>query len=169
MMAVSTAADSDAFVAQRAATLTSVFRTIEDTRMDGMPFLHPELQVEAVDFEAVEDGAFGVLITPWFMNLMWLPFDDAAAVLAGATRVRELGGERLEFIGAREDSFGAYEMCSLFSPMSAFADQDAARKTAGEVLRLLRMPAAQADVPQVAQIPSRRAFLTGRFSSKGRP
>lgn len=163
-MPVSTAAVSAAFVAQRVTMLTSAFRAIGDTRMQGMPFLHPALHVEAVDFEAVEDGAFGVLITPWFMNLMWLPFDEAAAKPVGATRVRELGGERLEFIGALEASFGAYEMCSLFSPMSAFADQDAARETAGEVLRLLRTPSPAPDVPLA---PSRRAFLTGRIGSIG--
>lgn len=165
-MPTATAAAGTAFVAQRVCLLTSVFDLIGDTRMRGMPFLHPALRVEAVAFEAVEDGAFGILITPWFMNLIWLPFDDAAALPVGATRVRQCGGERLEFIGAREASFGAYEMCSLFSPMSAFADQEAARETAGEVLRLLRLPPPQPDVPRA---PSRRAFLTGRFGSKDRP
>lgn len=161
----STAAASAAFVAQRVAMLTKVFRSIGETRMQGVPVLHPALRVEAVAFEAVDDGAFGVLITPWFMNLMWLPFNDAEAVPAGNTRVRELGGERLEFIGALEMSFGAYEMCSLFSPMSDFADQDAARETAGEVLRLLRKPPPKPDVPLA---PSRRAFITGRLGSKER-
>lgn len=154
-----------AFVVQRVDLLTQVFRAIGDTRMQGVPVLHPALRVEAVDFEAVEDGAFGILITPWFMNLMWLPFDDAHTVAVGKTRVRELGGERLEFIGALEISFGAYEMCSLFSPMSVFADQDAARATASEVLRVLRKPLPKPDVPPV---PSRRAFLTGRFGSRER-
>ena len=158
-------AESEAFVAQRVAMLTTVFRAIGETRMRGVPVLHPALCVEAVAFEAVDDGAFGILITPWFMNLMWLPFNDAEAVPAGTTRVRELGGERLEFIGALEPSFGAYEMCSLFSPMSDFADQDAARETAGEVLRLLRRALPKPDVPLV---PSRRAFLTGRFGGKER-
>lgn len=164
-MAQSTATESTAFVAQRVALLTQVFCTIGQTRMQGVPVLHPALRVEAVAFEAVDDGAFGVLITPWFMNLMWLPVNDAHAVAVGRTRVRELGGERLEFIGALEMSFGAYEMCSLFSPMSAFADQDAARETAGEVLRLLRKPLPKPDVPLA---PSRRAFLTGRFGGTER-
>lgn len=162
-MPQSTAAENTAFVAQRVTLLTRVFRSIGETRMQGVPVLHPGLRVEAVAFEAVDDGAFGVLITPWFMNLMWLPFNDAEAVPAGSTRMRELGGERLEFIGAREISFGAYEMCSLFSPMSDFADQDAARETAGEVLRLLRKPSPKPDVPLA---PSRRAFITGRFGKE---
>lgn len=164
-MPESTAVERNAFVAQRVALLTEVFCSIGETRMTGVPVLHPALRVEAVAFEAVDDGALGVLITPWFMNLMWLPFDDADAVAVGSTRVRELGGERLEFIGAWEVSFGAYEMCSLFSPMSDFTGQDAARETAGEVLRLLRKPLPRPDVPLA---PSRRAFLTGRFGDRGR-
>lgn len=162
-MPESTAAERTAFAAQRVTMLTQAFRVIGETRMQGVPVLHPKLCVEAVDFEAVDDGAFGILITPWFMNLMWLPFDDAEAVPAGSTRMRELGGERLEFIGAQEMSFGAYEMCSLFSPMTDFVDQDAARKTASEVLRLLRKPLPKPDVPLV---PSRRAFITGRLGKE---
>jgi [NiFe] hydrogenase assembly HybE family chaperone len=162
-MPESAAAESAAFVAQRVAMLTKVFRAIGETRMQGVPVLHPALCVEAIAFETVDNGAFGILITPWFMNLMWLPFNDAEAVPAGSTCVRELGGERLEFIGALETSFGAYEMCSLFSPMLDFADQDAARETAGEVLRLLRKSPPKPDVPLA---PSRRAFITGRVGKE---
>lgn len=153
------------FAVQRVNRLTEAFRAVGETRMQGVPVLHPGLHVEAVAFEAFGNGALGVLVTPWFMNLMWLPSDDAEAIPVGTTRVRELGGERLEFIGALEASFGAYEMCSLFSPMSDFADQDAARETACEVLRLLRKPLPK---PDVTLAPSRRAFLTGRLSGRER-
>lgn len=158
------ASNSTGLLQQRVAALTAAFRLIGDTRMQDLPFLHPALQVEAVGFEAACEGALGVLITPWFMNLIWLPFDGAQTVEPGANRVRELGGERLEFIGALETLFGAYEMCSLFSPMSEFADQAAARETAVEVLRFLRRTLPKPDVPAV---PSRRAFLTGRFGANG--
>jgi hypothetical protein len=43
----------------------------------------------------------------------------------------------VDFVGAREDELGAYETCSLFSPMLGFADQDAARAVAFEALLLL--------------------------------
>lgn len=143
---------------RRPAALEQAFELIERTRMRGLPMLHPALRVEALGFAPLagaDDGAtLGILITPWFMNLIVLPRDDAPALAVGRVRARNIGGERLEFIGAHEASFGAYEMCSLFSPMFAFADHAAARATAVEALKALRA----AETP--AQ-PGRRAFLTG--------
>jgi [NiFe] hydrogenase assembly HybE family chaperone len=143
---------------RRPAALAQAFALIERTRMRGLPMLHPALRVEALGFAPLagaDDGTtLGILITPWFMNLIVLPHDDAPALAPGCVRQRVIGGERLAFIGAHEASFGAYEMCSLFSPMFAFADHAAARATAVEALKVLRA----VDTP--AQ-PSRRAFLTG--------
>lgn len=149
---------------ERIALLQRVFDRIACTRMQGLPMLHPELQVEAVGFapqvDAEAGAVLGILITPWFMNLIWLADDGTPALAAGKMRMRTIGGERFEFIGADEASFGRYEMCSLFSPMFEFSDHAAARATAVEVLRVLRMPAAP--VVQLPAIPGRRAFLTGR-------
>lgn len=149
---------------QRVTALEQAFRTIEATRMRGVPMLHAALRVEAVGFALQEiDGgsaALGILITPWFMNLMLLPLDAMPMQAVGKVRVRNLGGERFEFIGAQEDGFGAYEMCSLFSPMFEFTDHAAAHATAVEVLSVLRRQ--QEHAPSA---PSRRAFLTGRVRS----
>ena len=58
------------------ARLETVFRDIAATRMEGVPLLHASLQVQAVDFAPEPEGDFalGVLVTPWFMNLMRLPW-----------------------------------------------------------------------------------------------
>lgn len=92
----------------------------------------------------------GVLVTPWFMNLLRLPLQpvdghDATALQAaglaplGHTVVRRYGEHALDFTGAHEaEGLGAWEQASLFSPMFAFADQPAAVATAREVMRLLR-------------------------------
>ncbi len=81
----------------------------------------------------------GVLITPWFMNLVCLPLRRADATLGvGVTRVRQLGGRPFGFIGAHEPAVGAFSACSLFSPMFDFADQAAARATARAVMWRLR-------------------------------
>jgi [NiFe] hydrogenase assembly HybE family chaperone len=143
----------------RVAALEALFERVAATRMRGVPMLHPALRVQAVGFEGAGDGsaACGVLVTSWFMNLVWLPLDadarDVAAV--GQTRRRAVGHEVFPFIGAHEDGFGAYEACSLFSPMFEFADQAAAVATAHAVLEGLRAPAARPDA-------SRRALLFGR-------
>jgi len=170
--------DSPSMLARRAAALEDAFRVIERTRMRGLPMLHPGLQVEAIGFARLAhaqadaepqafDGkaALGILITPWFMNLILLPHDDAPALAVGRVRACMINGARFEFIGAHEESFGAYAICSLFSPMFEFADHAAARATAEEVLKMLRTvtePAPPPEPEQAPALPSRRAFLTGR-------
>jgi [NiFe] hydrogenase assembly HybE family chaperone len=167
--------DSPSMLARRAAALEDAFRVIERTRMRGLPMLHPGLQVEALGFAPLAhaeadaeplafDGkaALGILITPWFMNLILLPLDDAPALAVGRVRACMIGGARFEFIGAHEESFGAYAICSLFSPMFEFADHAAARATAEEVLKMLRTKQQPPEKDEAPAIPSRRAFLTGR-------
>jgi len=144
--------------------LESAFRTIQATRMQGVPIVHGGLRVEAVGFQPERAAAVasGVLVTPWFMSLVRLPLQDdaAAAMLApGASGVREWGTYAFDFLGAREPAIGTYEASSLFSPMAEFADQAAAVATARSVLALLRDQAAPAQ-------PARRGFLLGRSAAQ---
>jgi len=157
-------------LAARVHALERLFAHVADTRMRGIAILHPGLRIQAVGFEPVlaADGssaqaAVGVLVTPWFMNLVWLPLDEAArdALSVGATRDRRVGRECFPFIGAHEDGFGAFEACSLFSPMGDFADQDAALATARAVLEELRRPEPPRPTP-APPAASRRAWLLGR-------
>lgn len=144
----------------RVNALEALFRHIAATRMDGVPVLNERLAVHAVGFEAVGEAACGVLVTPWFMNLVWLPSPDEAPLAPGASRARFVGPERFDFIGAHEEGFGAYEACSLFSPMFEFEDQAAALATAAEVLAILRAPPPAP--PEQVAVPARRALLLGR-------
>lgn len=177
-------ASAKAALDARVQDLQQAFAGIASSRMAGLPLMHPALAVEALGFAAQPDeyaprspnqrgeeegggeGGLGVLLTPWFMNLVWLPLwsAGAAALPQGVSRVRRIGGERFEFIGAHEGQAGAYEMCSLFSPMFEFTDQAAARATALAVLDALRVPPA----PVTAVVPPpRRAFLLGRGAAAG--
>ncbi len=149
-------------LAARVAALEARFALIATTRMAGVPLLNEKLSVAAVGFEPVDDGALGVLLTPWFMNLLWLPAAEAEVAAQGASRRRAVGRENFEFIGAHEEGLGAYETCSLFSPMFEFEDQAAALATAREVLAQLRKP-----VPPEPQA-SRRALLFGRPAAPAR-
>jgi hypothetical protein len=61
---------------------------------------------------------------------------------------------------------GAFETCSLFSPMFEFSNHNAALATATEILARLRQPAAQT----APTAPGRRSFLLGRANTPmGRP
>lgn len=157
----------DARVASRVDALVSLFEHIATTRMAGLPVMHPGLAVEAVGFAphtpAEAPGVVGVLVTPWFMNLVWFPCvreDEPRRV--GHTQERTLGDERFEFIGAHEPAFGCYEACSLFSPMFQFEGREAARATAQAVIDALRAPAVA-----LPAAPARRAFLFGRSAAVG--
>lgn len=159
---------------QRVDVLERVFTQIARTRMDGVPVQNPALRVQAVGFATsqADDNSdstlVGVLITPWFMNLVRLPelmHQGASTSLApGCKALRRVGAQGFEFIGAFEEELGAFEACSLFSPMFEFADHQAALATATEVLTLLRKPLTADSAPA---IPSRRGFLFGRSSVGG--
>jgi [NiFe] hydrogenase assembly HybE family chaperone len=159
--------------------LESVYDEIARTRMAGLPVMNPALRVQALGFGAPgADGIWGVLITPWFMNLVWrageappVPtVEQTRGVLdlaVGHSRERKLGSQPLAFIGAWDERLGTFECCSLISPMFQFADQAAAVAVAQAVLVELRtVPSSQAVQPQAASaddaVASRRRFLFGR-------
>jgi [NiFe] hydrogenase assembly HybE family chaperone len=108
------------------------FRRIEKERMQGLPLLNPELYVQAVGFRQWNDYCLGVLITPWFMNLMLLPpeGDSWQALRIGDKQLHQLPSGPYEFILGEEEGIGRYQMCSLFSPVFEFADQATAVATA---------------------------------------
>jgi [NiFe] hydrogenase assembly HybE family chaperone len=146
-------------LAWRVNRLQQSFERIARTRMAELPLNNPRLDVATVDFRADDDGKFalGVLVTPWCMNLLRLPLHDGPAVLgAGITGTHDIGARRFDFIGAHEPGLGAFEACSLFSPMFEFADQAAAVATAHEALEELR------GATRPPQQPARRGFLFGR-------
>ena len=179
----------------RVNALTALYRHIAETRMEGIPLLNPKIRVQALGFERVAsaaaldtdepDSAFaaavGVLITPWFMNLIWLPLEPQHQSNAvGCKLPRYVGPECFEFIGAYENGFGSYASCSLFSPVFEFDSHQAALDTAQAVLDTLRQPV-PAPAPltptaipgttaaHAAPAPARRAFLFGRSGASAVP
>jgi [NiFe] hydrogenase assembly HybE family chaperone len=161
-----------ALLESRVQTLQRVFAHIASTRMQGVPVQNPALRVQAVGFAPQLDPEggerlLGVLVTPWFMNLVFLPLAEpraGGAVLGVGQKARhQIGNQTFEFIGAHEDGLGAFACCSLFSPMFEFVDHAAAVATACEVLNLLRTPSPTRQPMQPADAaPSRRGFLLGR-------
>ena len=155
--------------------LTAAFSRIAATRMAGLPMNNPALRVATVGFRPCHENHFvGVLITPWAINLMLLG-DKAARDLYLAADCRQAwnfpSGD-YDFMGGDEPECGAYQSCSLFSPVFEFPDQAAAETMANEVMNALFLDAAAnaADRNEMAricgrsvlQVPtSRRGFLQG--------
>jgi [NiFe] hydrogenase assembly HybE family chaperone len=128
---------SDKAHLQIAGKLEAVFEQIYQQRMRDVPMVNDKLQVHAIDFQPWQQHYLGVLSTPWFMNLMLLPGDDedwsALPELGKQSHVFPSG--RYEFITGYEEEIGKYQMCSLFSPMFDFADDNAAVQTAHIIMR----------------------------------
>ncbi|MEZ6021066.1 MAG: [NiFe]-hydrogenase assembly chaperone HybE [Planctomycetota bacterium] len=147
-----------------------LYRRIEIERMQGVPILNHALSVEAVGFESVGDARIGVLITPWFMNLVVLPQDEERYLggnpVVGASRHLHLPAGVIEFLIAGEEGRGLWLMCSLFSPMHEFADQEAARQTALAALEhVLTAPEPEVELEPQAAEPAqltRRALFSRR-------
>ena len=116
-------------------------------RMEGLDFVNPSLAVEAVDFAPWEGHWLGVLVTPWFMNLMLAPRDPSLwqTLAQGACRRYRFPAGDYDFIGAHDIAAGEYQMCSLFSPAQQFEDQATARLVA-RLARAALFDAANAEV-----------------------
>ena len=116
--------------------LEASYRWIERERMADIPILNPALKVQAVSFREWDASFIGVMLTPWFMNLMLLPKHvrdwSELAVLSKVSHAFPSG--RYEFIVGEEADIGKYQMCSLFSPVFEFHDHDTALATARAVI-----------------------------------
>jgi [NiFe] hydrogenase assembly HybE family chaperone len=119
--------------------LETAFNQIYHTRMAGLPIVNPALDIEAVGFTPYDDGWLGILITPWFMSLLFLARGETAVAIdkslqLGDTLNYDLPSGSYEFRVSQEDTLGRYLACPLFSPMGDFPNQDSARNTAQTLL-----------------------------------
>jgi [NiFe] hydrogenase assembly HybE family chaperone len=151
--------------------LEAAFRRIETEAMAGVPILNSALRVEAVGFVRWQDHWLGVVITPWFMNLVLVPgaADSWQGVAPGLRLFRKFPSGDFAFLGSHEPEVGEFQSCSLFSPMAQFTDQDGAREVALAALEaLLREPPARETLEDPAQTAlerpmSKREFLGAVF------
>jgi [NiFe] hydrogenase assembly HybE family chaperone len=181
--------------AAQAKLLAETFRDIHMNKMRDTPFVNRSLSVEAVGFRAWHARALGVLIAPWFMNLIVIPGhgEDWSGFKVGEKRTFVFPSGDYEFIFSSRPPVGAYFACSLFSPMTEFSSQLQAADTARAVIAVLfdeehrdetdraaeirrireaeiktRDDAAAASTPGAGAIgpePTRRIFMTGGLAT----
>ena len=135
-----------ALIAQR---IKRCFREIELENMAGIPILNTALSVETVGLQAFADEWLCILITPWFMNVMLLPATQSAAeatsALPGTKQTVSFPAGQFEMICGFDARIGHYRMCSLFSPVLEFADQESAVAAAQAALAEVLTENAQTD------------------------
>lgn len=115
------------------------FDAILRTQMHDVPLVNPALRVQALGFRPHGDDWLGVLVTPWFMNLVLLPRKAGAWRPLAQREARALvfPAGVFEFIGAQDAEIGNYLACSLYSPMFEFASDEAAAAVAAAALDAL--------------------------------
>ena len=118
--------------------LEATFQMVLTKHMADVPVINHTLKVKAVGFHQWNNYYLGVLITPWFMNIVLLPIeqDDDLFMSAkvGSIENYELPSGCYSFTLSYEKQLGFYFTCSLFSPMFEFESQQAAELTALESL-----------------------------------
>jgi len=156
----------------RVLTLTERFRQI-DAEMRDLPIYNDKVVIEALGFRPFDDAALlGVLLTPWFMNVIVLPIEPTPMDMAevGRTVPVELpAGPRTFTIGG-DEAIGLYKFHSLQSPVLGFTLPGQARAAAQRILALLTTPPAPtvqnaAENRSGAAAVDRRALLFGRRQS----
>ncbi|MBL8563290.1 MAG: [NiFe]-hydrogenase assembly chaperone HybE [Gemmobacter sp.] len=178
-----------ALIGARTALLVADFREVYHAKMRDVPIINQALHVEAVGFRAHGEGYLGVLIAPWFMNLILLPGEgqDWAGLKPGEKEVIGFPSGAYEFLHNTREMVGGYKACSLFSPMADFTSQLQAVEVAKAVMAELfngenleetdraaeiraareaelAPPPEAAPEPQIEPQPTRRAVLTGGLS-----
>jgi [NiFe] hydrogenase assembly HybE family chaperone len=119
--------------------LEAVFSEIAATRMADVPIVNSALRVEAVGFREWQGRWAGVLVTPWTINLMLLPGQDAQLEkLPPDTRATWIFPSGVyEFMGLDEPALGICHICPLISPVHEFTAHEDALAVAREIINAL--------------------------------
>lgn len=145
------------------ARIEAVFAGIAATRMAGVPVLNPALGVAMRGWQVVEPFELGVLVTPWFMNLLAVPqAGGPTAVRVGEKAHLALPSGAYEAIWSHEAALGGFWAVSLFSPMDEFESMEAALATADAALaEILAAPEPEPEptLPEAAHAPVSRRGL----------
>ncbi|HBZ44108.1 MAG TPA: rubredoxin [Maritimibacter sp.] len=138
--------------------LVADFTEVWNGTMRDVPLVNAALRVEAVGWRVVDGRPLGVLISPWFMNLIQLPGvdDDWSGLRAGVKENMTFPSGEYEFIHNTREMIGGYKACSLFSPMGDFNTQQQAVDVAEAVMVELFKEDNMAETDRAADIRAAR-------------
>jgi [NiFe] hydrogenase assembly HybE family chaperone len=147
-----------AMIGARTQALVTDFTEVWHGKMRDLPMVNALLHVQAVGFQLHEGRPLGVLISPWFMNLVMLPAEgeDWSALVPGAKEVIGFASGEYEFIHNVRETVGGYKACSLFSPMGEFRTQAQAVDVARAVMVALFQDEHRAGTDRAADIRAAR-------------
>lgn len=131
--------------ANRVDNLVNRFQQIGVERILGLPIYNEKLNVEAVDFQDCSGGLIGILVTPWFMNVMLLPEDTSPyqhQELGEKVKYQLESGEH-EFVIGEDEEVGRYLFRTVTSPTHCYKKQISAVNAGSKALSVLLTPPEQ--------------------------
>lgn len=141
--------------------LAAIYRAEVEPRMRDLPLYNPALTVQAVGFRANAGLMLGILVTPWFMNIvraqLSAEFPLPPARRGDLLKVRLPAGD-FEFVVGEIEGFGRLDAASLYSPMFEFTDPEATRIGAEAAMAAILDDGTLAPPPATLD---RRAMLFG--------
>ncbi len=149
------------------AFLEAHYRHVWETRMHDLPFVNTALSVEAIGFQRLDGDWLGVVITPWFLNLLLVSGGGElwGDIPAGERRYLSLPCGTMQFIADDDPDIGPYQYCPLIAPVSNLPDMAMARHVAVDAIKtVFSVPATvpeavpQAPVVEKTEV-SRRGFF----------
>jgi [NiFe] hydrogenase assembly HybE family chaperone len=137
---------------RRTRALVADFTEVFNGKMRDLPMVNHALHVQAVAFQPWEGGFLGILLAPWFMNLMFLPPDGYPLRPPTSKEVIAFPSGEYEFLHNARDLTGPYLACALFSPMGDFTSQLQAVEVARAAMAELFRPENRAETDRAADI-----------------
>ncbi len=129
------------FSTSPAPVLEALYQEVYQDKMQGMPICNEQINVEAVDFQLYQDQWLGVLVTPWFTNLLIIRQkgqDWPELKLAkGNEQFFSFPAGEIKFTPRFEPELGTYFCCSLVSPMNEVSSHQQAIIDAKQAMRQL--------------------------------
>lgn len=126
----------------RVVALLEQFRRV-DAGMRDLPIYNGKVPIAAIGFRRFGDDALiGVVLTPWFMNLVILPIEPVPMAMAqiGKSANIELPAGPRSFVIGGDEGIGLYKALSLHSPVLDFTLPGQAEAEARRMLALLMTP-----------------------------
>jgi len=150
-----------------AALLEAHYCNVWQVRRAELPLVNAALVVEAFGFRRLDGDWLGVVITPWFLDLLLLSGGGAlwGDIPAGQRRYLNLPGGTLPFIAADDPEIGPYQHCPLVASIDQVPDMATARLVAADAMRTVcgaQPTVAKAPPAPAAEEPaevSRRGFF----------
>jgi len=160
------------FSTSPAPVLEALYQRVHQEEMKGLPICNEDIKVEAIDFQIFQDQWLGILVTPWFTNLLILRQEgkDWPEFKLGKGNDIQLNfpAGTIKFTPRFEPELGSYLCCSLVSPMTEVASHQQAIMDAKNALRQLTQVAIDIKVVDAgkeeldAAQQSRRNFFRGK-------